>query len=256
MISSLSIFVSPAAASPGACTRPTILVHDLASSEKEWDGWVEELGRRGICAFAFTYGASVASVLLQRADLEVAGLTSIEDSAVELGAFVESVLGRTGAEDVQLLAHGAGGLVAQQWIARSSSTHVRSLVTVGPLWNGTDLAGLGTVAAFNRRIGIYDTLAAMEKPVLEPICAVCGQIIANSGYMAGVGRDGWMSPGVQYVNVISRYDGLMTSPLSAALPGSESLIIQDLDVNDRTNHAQLMRNPLVRQLALDAVTVE
>ncbi|OZC84247.1 hypothetical protein CH254_23830 [Rhodococcus sp. 06-412-2C] len=251
----MSFGVSAAAASPSTCATPTVLVHDLASSEREWDGWLDELGGRGVCAFAFTYGASEASVLLQQNGLAVAGLARIEDSAIEFGAFVGSVRERTGADRVQVLAHGAGGLVAQQWIAHAGAEDVRTLVTVGPLWNGTDIAGLGTVAAFNRSIGIYDTLAGLEKPVLEPVCAACGQVIANSGYMAAGGRDGWMSPGVRYVNVISRYDGLMTSPLNAALPGSENVTLQELDASDRTNHTQLMQNPLVRQLVLAALAV-
>lgn len=256
VVALLSFGVSDASASPSTCTAATVLVHDLASSEREWDGWLDELGGRGLCAFAFTYGTSEASVLLQHAGLPLASLTRIEDSAVEFGAFVDSVRERTGADRVQVLAHGAGGLVAQQWIAHAGSRDVRTLVTVGPLWNGTDIAGLGTIAAVNRGLGIYDALAALEKPLLEPICAACGQIVAGSGFMHDAARAGWISPGVRYVNVISRYDGVMTDPVSAALPGSENLIVQNLDPNDRTNHLQLMNDPLVRHVAVAALAVE
>ncbi|MFC8177256.1 esterase/lipase family protein [Rhodococcus sp. NPDC057297] len=251
----LNVEVATAAASPSACATPTVLVHDLASSEREWDGWLDDLDRRGLCAFSFTYGSSDASALLQQAGLTVSGLTSIEDSALEFGAFVASVRERTGADRVQVLARGAGGLVAQQWVARSRAQDVRTLVTVGPLWNGTDVAGLGSLAAFNRSIGIYDALAAVEKPLLEPSCAACGQIVANSGYMHDAARAGWVSPGVRYVNVISRYDGLMTDPLSAALPGSENLVVQDVDPEDRSDHLHLSNDPLVRRLALGALAV-
>ncbi|MBY4208018.1 alpha/beta hydrolase [Rhodococcus fascians] len=246
---------SAAAASPSTCSTPTVLVHDLASSEREWDGWLDELAGRGVCVFAFTYGASLASEVLQHTGPAIAGLSQIEQSAVDFGAFVDSVRERTGADRVQVLAHGAGGLVAHQWIAHAAAKDVRTLVTVGPLWNGTDIAGLGTVAAFNRSIGIYDALAVLEKPLLEPICAACGQIVANSGYMHDAARTGWVVPGVQYVNVISRYDGLMTDPLSAAVPGAENWIVQDVDADDRTDHLELMNNPLVRRLALSALTV-
>ncbi|WP_230591880.1 esterase/lipase family protein [Rhodococcoides fascians] len=254
VVALLNVGVSDAAASPSTCAAPTVLVHDLASSEGAWDGWLDELGARGLCAFSFTYGASRASVLLQQGGLAVAGLTRIEDSAFEFGAFVDSVRERTGADRVQVLAHGAGGLVAQQWIARAGAQDVRTLVTVGPLWNGTDVAGLGSLAAFNRSLGIYDALAVVEKPLLEPICAACGQIVANSGYMRDAARTGWVVPGVRYVNVMSRYDGLMTDPLSAAVPGSENVIVQDVDPSDRANHLQLMNDPLVRRLALTALT--
>ena len=249
----------PVAASPSKCTTPTVLVHDLASSQSEWDGWFDEVGGLEHCVFAFTYGESAASVQLQTVMLQVglgrvAGLARIEDSAVEFGAFVDSVRQRTGAERVQVLAHGAGGLVAQHWIAHSGSQSVETLVTVGPLWNGTDIAGLGTLAAFNRSIGIYDELAALEKPLLDPACAACGQIVADSGYMFDAARGGWTTPGVRYVNVISLFDGLMTDPLSAAVPGSDNRILQSLDGSDRTNHLQLMQNPLVRQVVLDSLS--
>jgi pimeloyl-ACP methyl ester carboxylesterase len=252
-----SASASPAAMSPMTCTTPTVLVHDLASSQREWDGWLDEVG--GQCAFAFTYGESAVSVQLQSVMQQVglgqvAGLARIEDSAVEFGAFVDSVRQRTGAERVQVLAHGAGGLVAQHWIAHSGSQSVETLVTVGPLWNGTDIAGLGTLAAFNRSIGIYDELAALEKPLLDPACAACGQIVADSGYMFDAARGGWTTPGVRYVNVISLFDGLMTDPLSAAVPGSDNRILQSLDGSDRTNHLQLMQNPLVRQVVLDSLS--
>lgn len=251
----LHVGVSVVAATPSTCTTPTVLVHDLASSEREWDGWLDELGERGVCAFAFTYGASEASVLLQQAGLAVAGLTGMEDSAIEFGAFVGSVRERTGADRVQVLAHGAGGLVAQRWIAHAGAEDVRTLVTVGPLWNGTDVAGLGTLAAFNRSIGIYDALAVLERPLLEPICAACGQIIANSEYMQDAARAGWVVPGVRYVNVISLFDGLMTDPLSAAVPSGENWIVQDLDAGNRADHLQLMDDLLVRRLALSALAV-
>nr|WP_256982740.1 hypothetical protein [Rhodococcus sp. 06-418-1B] len=250
----LNAGAATASASPAACETPTVLVHDLASSEREWDGWLDDLDRRGLCAFSFTYGSSDASVLLQQAGLAVAGLTSIEDSALEFGAFVASIRERTGADRVQVLARGAGGLVAQQWIAHSGAQDVRTLVTVGPLWNGTDVAGLGSLAAFNRSIGIYDALAALEKPLLEPICAACGQIVADSGYMHDAARTGWMSPGVRYVNVISLSDGLMTDPLVAAVPGSENLVVQDVDPADRTDHLHMTNGPLVRRLALGGLT--
>lgn len=251
---------SPAVASPSSCATATVLVHDLASSEREWDGWLGELDARGLCAFAFTYGSSEASMrwqaVTERTGLgEVAGVTRFEDSAAEFGAFVDSVSRQVGVEQVQVLAHGAGGLVAQQWMAHYGARSVRTVVTVGPLWNGTDVAGLGSLAAFNRSVGIYDDLAALEKPVLEPICAACGQIVANSGYIHDAARTGWVLPGVRYVNVMSRYDGLMTDPLSAAVPGAENWIVQDLDADDRTDHLQLMHNPLVRRLALSALAV-
>lgn len=250
---------SPSAASPVTCMSPTVLVHDVASSQNEWDGWRGEVGGLGECAFAFTYGRSAASVQLQdpmqHAGLgQVAGLTRIEDSAVEFGAFVDSVRQRTGAGRVQVVAHGAGGLVAQQWIAHHDASSVETLVTVGPVWNGTDPAGIGTTAAFNRSIGIYDALAAIEQPLLGPICAACGQLIANSGYMHDEAHEGWTSPGVRYINVISLFDGLMTDPLSAALPGMDNRVIQHLDVNNRSNHLEMVHDPLVRQVVLAGLT--
>lgn len=251
----LHVGVSVVAATPSTCTTPTVLVHDLGYSAHAWDGWLDELGERGVCTFTFTYGASTASVLLRQAGLTVGGLTRIEDSAIEFGTFVHSVRERTGADRVQVLAHGAGGLVAQEWMAQSSARDVGTLVTVGPLWNGTDITGLGSIAAFNRSIGIYDELASLEKPLLEPICAACGQIVAHSGYMFDAVRDGWLSPGVRYVNVISRYDGLMTDPLAAALPGSENVVVQDLDSNDRTDHFHLLDDPVVRRAAVAALAI-
>jgi triacylglycerol esterase/lipase EstA (alpha/beta hydrolase family) len=253
----------PAAASPApsrpasSCERPVLLLHDMASSGREWDALAAEARAAGLCVFTPTYGANAVTTAVAGV-APIAGLIRIEDSAIEFRTIVDSVLSETGARDVRVIAHGAGGLVAAYYLKhldprRGGGPTVTSLVTLGPLWGGTDIAGFATVGDFNKRLGIYKPLEALEKPLVEPFCAGCRQLIAHSDFMTELAEGGYLTPGVDYADIITTHDLLMSDPLGAVLPGSTAVVLQNIDAANASNHFQLADDPLTRRLALSAL---
>ncbi|WP_052493218.1 esterase/lipase family protein [Rhodococcus sp. MEB064] len=247
--------VAPSMAGPAdPCVDTVLLVHDLGSSAAEWDGWADDLTSRGWCPVALTYGESALTEAL-RPVATVAGLAALEDSASQIRSAIDGILYRTGESRIRVVARGAGALAVQSALTRSMNdglAPVSTLVTLGPLWRGTNLAGAGTIAAFNRGIGIYDELARLEKPVVGPWCGACGEIVTGSTFLTTPPVDVPVV-GVRYVDVATATDGLVTDPLTSAMPGSEVIVVQSVDPTSTVDHAQLSGDEQVRRLALDAL---
>src|SRR5204862_1183113 len=103
--------VSPTASPPGAndwsCTpsaahpRPVVLVHGtFADMSDSWQALSPLLHDRGYCVFALNYGSHAGS-----GQIGVYGVGEIAESAAQLSAFVDQVLGATGATEVDLVGH-------------------------------------------------------------------------------------------------------------------------------------------------------
>lgn len=112
--------------SPG---RPTILlVHGYGCSRGVW--W---LIRRRLEAA----GYNVASVSL------VPPYTSVGKLVPQLHARIEAVVAATGAQQLTLIAHSMGGLVARSYLARHGITRVNQLITLASPHQGSELARIG-----------------------------------------------------------------------------------------------------------------
>ncbi|MBY6351660.1 hypothetical protein HQ607_15260 [Rhodococcus corynebacterioides] len=132
---------------------------------------------------------------------------------------------------------------------RGAAQPVRTLVSLGPLWAGTELLGLAAVADVNRRIGIYDALAAVERPLVAPFCVSCGQVVARSSFLRAVSPD--PAPGVRYVDIVSTTDGIAAPATDAAPHGRRVVVLQDVDPTSTVDHGGLTGDAGVRRLALD-----
>ncbi len=247
--------VAPSTAGPAdPCVDTVLLLHDLGSSVAEWDGWTDDLTRSGWCPVALTYGESALTEAL-RPVATVAGLAALEDSASQVRSAIDGILSRTGESRIRVVARGAGALAVQYALAHpvnDGPAPVSTLLTIGPLWRGTNLAGAGTIAAFNRGIGIYDELARLEKPLVGPWCGACGQIVAGSSFLTTPPVDVPVA-GVRYVDLVTATDGLVTAPLTSAMPGGEAIVVQSVDPTSTVDHTRLSSDEQVRRLALDAL---
>src|SRR5438309_7748227 len=86
--------------------RPVVLVHGLfANMTDNWQTMSPLLANNGYCVFALTYGTDPnASFPLD----QFGGLAPMEQSALQLSAFVDEVLDRTGAHKVDIVGHSEG----------------------------------------------------------------------------------------------------------------------------------------------------
>jgi triacylglycerol esterase/lipase EstA (alpha/beta hydrolase family) len=116
-----------AAIAPGA--RPVVFVHGYSQNRSNFVWLARYLERRGGGPF---FGFNYFS------------LGSIEASARSLAAYVEGVVRKTGAEQVDLVCHSLGGLVARTYVdLLDGHARVRRVVTLGTPHRGVRHAKLG-----------------------------------------------------------------------------------------------------------------
>src|SRR5436190_7468470 len=94
--------------------RPVVLVHGLLANQTDnWQTMSPLLANNGYCVYALTYGtnADPSSPLSQ-----FGGLKRMEQSAVQLSAFVNRVLKSTGARKVDIVGHSEGATMPDYYI--------------------------------------------------------------------------------------------------------------------------------------------
>ncbi|MFD4182802.1 lipase [Rhodococcus sp. NPDC058514] len=226
--------------------RAVLLVHDLAANADQWRDLANDLDARALCGYRFTYGVTDPR-------LPVAGLAALEGSANELAAAVDA-LAAEGVDDVDVVAVGAGALVAQRYLQDHPGAHrVRSLTAAGAMWDGTNVAELGAAEDLSRRLGTYDAILAVERPLIDPLCGGCRQLVRGSDFLTELRRAPVPTPGVTYTNILSASDGLVVPFTSGAWSGMTTIVIQDIDPSNRSNHFQLTTDPLARALTVAAL---
>ncbi len=98
--------------------------------------------------------------------LDLAPVTASIDAYVPLvEASVRALLAATGADQVVIVAHSMGGLVARAWMRAHGTDHVARVITLGTPHHGTSMAsfGIGANAVQMRRDGVWlRDLAASE----------------------------------------------------------------------------------------------
>lgn len=126
--------------------RPVVMVHGFASS---WEAWKRYLGASGYLASqglaGFAVGDGQAPGMMNTGNLAdpAARTNTIAENAAVLDAYIDGVKQATGAEQVDLIAHSMGGLIARYYIDRvMGQRDVAQLIMLGSPMAGTDCADL------------------------------------------------------------------------------------------------------------------
>jgi triacylglycerol lipase len=229
--------------------NPVVLVHGLAANRSvNWTTMSPFLANRGYCVFALTYGLR-ASV-----DLGVyqpGGMKRMQESARELKRFVSRVRRATGARRVDIVGHSQGSLMPNYWIRfMGGARHVDDYIGVTPLWDGTDLAGLATIA----RIGDALGLSQLAFDVLEPFCASCRQFLHGSDFMRKMSSGGGpAAPGVDYTMIMTRNDELVQPWQSGFMDGARNFVVQRQCALDQSEHLSIIFDPVTAGLIQNAL---
>lgn len=190
----------PAAATPAGAAPCVLLVHDIGRDAASWHTAADRLRDHGRCAVPVTWGAPEDTDV----PLPVAGLRGADAGADDLARTVT----RTGDGPYDVIAHGAGSLVVQRYLQKYGAAAIRSLTTLGPLWNGTEMGGLAAAEDASRALGTYDLVLGLEKPVVDPLCAGCRELIRGSDLLRDLHRIGVPTPGVHYTDIATHCDEL------------------------------------------------
>lgn len=227
--------------------NPVVLVHGtFGNAYDSWSGLGPVLRHYDYCVFALNYGAPDGAMFNGRGD--------IPTSAAEIGEFVDQVLSATGASEVDLIGHSQGGSAARYYANLiGGDAKVGTVVGIAPSNHATTLLGLATLGRF---LGVVDPIfAATDWLGLESIRQ---QGDPNSTFYQALNGNGETRPGLRYVNVVTRFDEVVTpyrQGFISAGPGAtvQNTVLQDVCPQDLTDHLGIVYDTNVYQLVLNAL---
>jgi triacylglycerol esterase/lipase EstA (alpha/beta hydrolase family) len=216
---------------------------DVAES---WQALGPILADDGYCVFALNYGGTTLTTLTANR-LWSAG--PIEDSALQLRAFVAKVLATTGAAQVDLVGHSQGGMMPR-WYLRfdGGAAHVHELVGLAPSNHGTTLDGLFALVD-------ADTSLGLPAPLTLVGCPACTEQEAGSGFLGRLNQGGDTVAGVRDVVIETADDQIVTPYTSAFLsgPGAQDITLQAQCPADTTDHLGILYDGAALQDVVNAL---
>jgi len=235
----------PSAAHPD----PVVLVHGLGATMSENWGYISPiLAAHGYCVFALTYG------LDPRDPLPFGGTIPIEQSAPELGAFVDQVLAATGAQKVDLVGHSEGTFMPEYWLKfLGGAAKVNRYVAMTPLYAGTDVSGAADLRDAGAPLGLSQPIVSL----VSSFCGSCDEFLRGSDMvkMINSGPDGAAVAGVTYTTIPTKNDELVVPYTSGILnaPNVTNEVLQNVCPNDLSEHGAEAFDPVVAQIVLNAL---
>jgi triacylglycerol esterase/lipase EstA (alpha/beta hydrolase family) len=226
--------------------EPVVLVHGLgANKDDNWQTFSPLLADEGYCVFALTYGVPAGNPFPLD---QVGGLERMQYSAHELSAFVDRILAATGAQQVDILGHSEGTLMPDYYVKfLGGAAKVDDYVSLAPLWHGTKLAGLATLSTFATAAGFDPVLDG----AVNPLCASCRQFLSGSQFLDTLGDPA--VPGVDYTNIVTRYDELVVPYTSGIQSGMTNIVVQHQCSLDHADHLAIAADPVAAADVLNAL---
>lgn len=237
--------------------NPVVLVHGTAASQQDnWIAMVPVLKNEGYCVFALTYGELSPQWPLSR----IGGLGAKDVSAWQLKLFVDNVLAKTGAEKVDIVGHSQGTQIPTYWAKYyGGAGQIDKYVSLAPFWQGSEGDAKG-------RSDLFSTFA--EQLGLPPAAVPdldCGGCIAapdDGDFAAAINAGGGpYIEGIEYTNIVTRYDELVTPYTSGILAGPAgidvtNIVVQDTCSLDRSDHLSITSNQRSAAMVLNALDPE
>lgn len=228
----------PTAAHP----RPVVLVHGTFGNQAtNWQTYGPLLKNNGYCVFALTYGALPAPYPVNA----LGGFTSMRTSAEQLHQFVDRILAASGASQIDIVGHSQGTLMPDYYLKYlGGASKVHSYISLAPLWHGTALVPTPVAKA----LGI--------DPSKIPVCTACGEFDPSSTFMQQIRAGGPAVPGVNYVNIMTKYDELVQPYTSGLEEGMTNIVLQDRCKLDYTEHFEIAADRNASLYVLNALDPE
>ncbi len=230
---------------------PVILVHGLFANETDnWQTFGPLLADNGYCVFTFTYGNDLSS----QAPLDdIGGLVPMQQSAQVLGGFVERVLAATGASKVDIVGHSEGATMPYWYIKfDGGATKVARMVGLAPVVHGTADALVPSV--LEELAGAFGAPPSQVAAVAQ-VCESCAEFAPRSSFVHALDAGGVAVPGVEYTQIMTRYDELVVPYTSGVVrgPNSTNIVVQDQCPLDFADHLALAADPVAAQDVLNAL---
>ncbi len=226
----------PSAAHP----NPVVLFHGLSNDTITWNTLAPVLNAAGFCVFTTTYGTGPLG--------PIGAITPVEESAAQMGAFIDRVLTVTGAAKVDIVGHSMGGAVPFYYLNHLGGIpKIDDYVAMGAPLHGTTLSGIQSMFT-----------GLLEQPAVDALitsrCGPC-QVSYGSPFLSTLNPDPAIAPDIRFTTIVTRYDEIAT-PYSTGMldgPNVHNVVLQDLCATDYTEHYELTADPVAVRAVLDAL---
>ncbi len=234
--------VAPPGANSWSCRsaahpRPVILVHGTTANQNQnWHTLSPALAVAGYCVYTVTLGALPGLP-------GIGGLDRLSVSTRQLAAFVDKVMVRTGAKQVDFLGHSQGATLQLRYL--------RDYDAVARAHRVISLAG--PISGPSRVGGLDQILRAVPPQVLGAACPACRDLGDPSNYRFT------NYPTIRYVNIASRTDEVVNPPSVAFMtpaPNVRNVLLQSYCPGLKVGHDGMSKNPTVRQIILNELDPE
>ncbi|SEC60296.1 esterase/lipase family protein [Rhodococcus koreensis] len=229
--------------------EPVVLVHGTGGARQtNWAVYAPLLANEGYCVYSLTYG--------NFPDLPwpldaIGGMTPIDTGTAQIAAFVDQVLASTGAAKVDLVGHSQGTVQANNYVKFfGGADKVAKIVSLAPPWQGTYGNDQISAGRFLRSLGIDDAVAAGF-----PVCQACPEMLQGSKFIDRMRAGGVYVPGIEYTNIVTRYDELVVPYTSGLEPGPHTIniVVQDGCQQDYSDHVAVAGSARAAGFVLNAL---
>ncbi|AIT59965.1 lipase [Corynebacterium doosanense CAU 212 = DSM 45436] len=214
---------------------PVILVHGTGDTPGVYQEMAHELRGDGWAVFAPGYG--------QRAT------RPLQESAHNVGAYIDAVLKETGAEKAIVVGHSQGGLVVRYWMRfHGGAAKVHHLVCLATPNHGTTMGGV--ISPLIKSKLAEDLVDSLVKSWFGP--AGFQQVI-GSPFIEALNDGGDLDEEVEgYTCIATRSDSVIQPPETCFLKGENvrNLWVQDLEPRAVILHEDMPRDKRVRRLVM------
>jgi triacylglycerol esterase/lipase EstA (alpha/beta hydrolase family) len=227
--------------------RPVVLVHGTFGNRGyTWNTATPLLRQHGHRVFRLDYG--------QHGNPVIFGLGDIKHSARQLAEFVDEVLRRTGAQQVDIVGFSQGGMMPRYYLnALGGGPKVHNFVGISPSNHGVTGQGLMNLAR-----QIPGAVEVLEQGAVGEVVPAWPQLQHDHPFQRELADLGETTEGVRHTVIATRYDDVVTPYTSCALEPTEgrhvnNIVLQDIDPDDHTPHVSMPYNATVLNEVLKAL---
>lgn len=214
---------------------PVVLIHGTCDSKGIWQVLADMLRAAGWATFAPDYGTRATGPL--------------QESARQLDAYINAVRTVTGAEQVILVGHSQGGLLARYWMRmHEGAEFVRHVVCISAPNHGTTQGGIASPLFRSER------QEEVARSLIDGWFGPAGmQQVTGSEIIEATNRGSEVEPGVSYTCIATRADAIVVPPNTCFLngPNVHNVYIQDIERLAIIRHEDMPMDRRVCQFVLE-----
>lgn len=205
---------------------PVVLIHGTGADRDYWQPLADNLRADGWGVYAPNFGNH--------------GTRLIEDSAAEVDAFIRAVLAHTGVEQVILVGHSQGGLLARYWMRHlDGARRTKHLICLSSPNHGTTLGGIASPLVTTKLAE-----KAMRSLIERALGPAAFQQIAGSDFLDKTNEGGDVEEDVTYTCIATRFDAIVQPPESCFLYSPSRTQVRNIWVQDVARGVQVLHDDM------------